>query len=181
MREIFTSWPGSPETSWRLPNVAENVRRCSEDVWGIPWLVKGLQFTIVILITILACFDFVTTQKRTQSHHLTPFWTEFSFLYHVLKTNLSGFGCQAWEIVLYAWDSHITRIQYSEGINFDGLNGWKCWTLASKTFEWRGVTQDFRNGGPLEMLTITNLIKIKVLLHRFSNVMFNLHYMCLLS
>ena len=43
------------------------------------------------------------------------------------------------------------------------------------------MTQDFRNGGPLEMLTITNLIKIKVLLHRFSNVMFNLHYMCLLS
>ena len=31
------------------------------------------------------------------------------------------------------------------------------------------------------MLTIEKLIKIKVLLHQFSNLMFNLHYMCLLS
>ena len=44
MREIFTSWPRSPETSRRLPNVAKNVRRCSEDVWAIPKLLKGLQF-----------------------------------------------------------------------------------------------------------------------------------------
>ena len=26
-----------------------------------------------------------------------------------------------------------------------------------KTLEWTRVTQDFRNGGPLEMLTIANL------------------------
>ena len=31
------------------------------------------------------------------------------------------------------------------------------------------------------MLTIAKLIKIKVLLHRFSNLMFNVNYMCLLS
>ena len=44
-----------------------------------------------------------------------------------------------------------------------------------------GVTQDLRKGEPLEMLIIVKLIKIKVLLHQFSNLMFNLHYMCLLS
>ena len=54
----------------------------------------------------------------------------------------------------------------------------------AKTFEWRGVTEELRKGGPIEMLTtctIAKLIKIKVLLHQFSNLMFNLHYMCLLS
>ena len=38
----------------------------------------------------------------------------------------------------------------------------------AKMFEWRKVTQDLRNGGPLEMLTIAKLIKIKVPLHQFS-------------
>ena len=41
----------------------------------------------------------------------------------------------------------------------------------AKTFEWRGVTQDLRKGGPIEMLTtctIAKLIKIKVLWHQFS-------------
>ena len=32
----------------------------------------------------------------------------------------------------------------------------------AKTFEWRRVIQDLRKGGPLEMLTIAKLIKIKV-------------------
>ena len=34
----------------------------------------------------------------------------------------------------------------------------------AKTFEWRRVTRELRNGGPLEMLTIANLIKIDVLI-----------------
>ena len=51
----------------------------------------------------------------------------------------------------------------------------------AKTFEWRRVTQDLRNGRLLEMLTIAKLIKINVLMHQFSNLMFNLHYMGLLS
>ena len=54
----------------------------------------------------------------------------------------------------------------------------------AKTLERREVTQDLRKGGPIEMLTtctIAKLIKIKVLWHQFSNLMFNLHYMCLLS
>ena len=48
----------------------------------------------------------------------------------------------------------------------------------TKTFEWKRVTQDLRNGMPLEMLTIANLIKIKILLHQFSNLTLNLHYIC---
>ena len=49
----------------------------------------------------------------------------------------------------------------------------------AKMFEWRKVTKDLRNGRPLEMLMIVKLIKIKVLLHQFSTLMFNLQYMCL--
>ena len=54
----------------------------------------------------------------------------------------------------------------------------------AKTLERRGVTQDLRKGGPIEMLTtctIAKLIKMKVLWRQFSNLMFNLHQMCLLS
>ena len=47
-----------------------------------------------------------------------------------------------------------------------------------KKFVWRRVTQDLRNGGLLEILSITKLIKINVLLHQCLNLMFNLHYMC---
>ena len=44
----------------------------------------------------------------------------------------------------------------------------------AKTFVWTRVTQDLRNGGPLEMLSIAKPIKIKVLLHQFSFLMLNL-------
>ena len=47
----------------------------------------------------------------------------------------------------------------------------------AKTFAWKTrVTQYLRNGGPLEMLSISKLIKIKLLLHQFSNLLFNLHF-----
>ena len=62
------------------------------------------------------------------------------------------------------------RIQYSGNVELS----------PAKTFEWKRVTEDLRKGGPLEMLTIAKLLKIKVLLHQFSNLMFNLHYMSLL-
>ena len=51
----------------------------------------------------------------------------------------------------------------------------------AKTFKRRRVTEDLRNGGPLEMPTIAKLIKIKVLLYQFSNLIFILHHMRLLS
>ena len=46
-----------------------------------------------------------------------------------------------------------------------------------KKFLRRKVTQDLRNGGLLEILSITKLIKINVLLHQCLNSMFNFHYM----
>ena len=49
----------------------------------------------------------------------------------------------------------------------------------AKTFEWRRVTQDLRKGGPLEMLTIAKLIKIKVLLHQFWNLIIDFNYIAL--
>ena len=73
------------------------------------------------------------------------------------------------------------RIQYSEGIILIGLMVDNVGLWPAKTIEWNRVTQDLRKGGPLEMLAIAKLIKIKVLLHQFSNLMFYLHYMCLLS
>ena len=51
------------------------------------------------------------------------------------------------------------RIQYSDGITFDWLNGRQCWTLASKNVQ---VDQESnirleKRGGPLAMLTIAKL------------------------
>ena len=37
----------------------------------------------------------------------------------------------------------------------------------AKTFGWMRVTQDLRNGGPLEMLSKAKPLKIKVLLRQF--------------
>ena len=51
----------------------------------------------------------------------------------------------------------------------------------AKTNVWTRVTQDLGNGGPLGMLSTAKPIKIKVLLHQFSLLMFNLHYMFLLT
>ena len=36
----------------------------------------------------LACFDFVRTQKTIQSHHLTPFWIDFSLFIMCYRTIL---------------------------------------------------------------------------------------------
>ena len=78
-------------------------------------------------------------------------------------------------------DSSIMRIKYSEVIILIGLTVDNVALWPAKMFEWRKVTQDLRKGGSLEMLTITKLIKTKVVWHQFSNLMFNLHYLCLLS
>ena len=51
----------------------------------------------------------------------------------------------------------------------------------AKTFVWTRVTEDLRNGGPLEMLSIAKPMKIKVLLHQFSLLMFNLRYIFLFT
>ena len=48
-----------------------------------------------------------------------------------------------------------TYTKYSEGINFDWLNGWKCWTLASRNVQVEESNRRLENGGamPLEMPT----------------------------
>ena len=51
----------------------------------------------------------------------------------------------------------------------------------AKTFKRMRVTEDLRNGGPLEMLTVAKRMKINVVLHQFSNLIFILHHMRLLS
>ena len=51
----------------------------------------------------------------------------------------------------------------------------------AKTFKRRRVTEDLRHGGPLEMPTVAKRMKINVLLHQFSNLIFILHHMRLLS
>ena len=50
------------------------------------------------------------------------------------------------------------KLKYSEWINFDYLFVGNVGLWLAKTLEWTRVTQDFRNGGPLEMLTIANLL-----------------------
>ena len=48
-----------------------------------------------------------------------------------------------------------TYTKYSEGINFDWLNGWKCWTLASKNVQVEESNRRLENDRamPLEMPT----------------------------
>ena len=73
----------------------------------------------------LSCFDFVRTQKRIQSHHLTPFWIEFSLFIMCYRTliypdNVS----QAWKIVLdvcrdLQWPKSVSAISiYSQQFQF---------------------------------------------------------------
>ena len=71
---------------------------------------------------------------------------------------------------------HILRVQILIGLFFGNVGLWQE-RMILKKFLWRRVTQDLRNGGLLEILSIAKLIKINVLLHQFLNLMFNLHYM----
>ena len=77
MHEIFTlSWPRFPETSPRLPKVSDefpktsercrklNVRRLFSKTFEYFWsYLKDDTFSVL-------WYDFVRTQKRTQSHHV---------------------------------------------------------------------------------------------------------------
>ena len=66
----------------RLPNVAETVRRCSYDFWGLP---KLFQKT-----TILACFDLIRTGSVAY-----------------FRANWIEFVSQAWEPVRDPWDRYL--------------------------------------------------------------------------
>ena len=54
-----------------------------------------------------------------------------------------------------------TYTKYSEGVNFDWLNGWKCWTLASKNVQVEESNRRLENGRamPLEMPTTSKTYK----------------------
>ena len=71
---------------------------------------------------------------------------------------------------------YILKVQILIGLFFGNVGLWQE-RMILKKFLWRRVTQDLRNGGLLEILSIAKLIKINVLLHQFLNLMFNLHYM----
>ena len=75
-----------------------------------------------------------------------------------------------WFRYSHSWSFLRSTFQYSEGLI--GLIVGYVWVWPAKTFMWRRVTQDLRNGGPVEMLPIVKLMKMKVLLHQFSNLIF---------
>ena len=64
---------------------------------------------------------------------------------------------------------NILKVQILIGLMLGNVGLWPA-----KAFVWTRVTQDLKNGGPLEMLSIAKPIKIKVLLHQFSFLMLNL-------
>ena len=63
--------------------------------------------------------------------------------------------------------------QYSKGVNFDWVNGRKCWTLARENVS--RITQDLRNGGPLGMISIAKPLKTK-----FQFSVFSFRFQCLI-
>ena len=67
---------------------------------------------------------------------------------------------------------NILKVQILIGLMVGNVGPW-----SAKTFVWRRETQNLGNGG----FSIAKLITIKILLHQFSNLMFNLHQMCLFS
>ena len=71
---------------------------------------------------------------------------------------------------------NLLKVQILIGLLVGNVGLWPV-----KKFVCRRVTQDLRNGGLLEILSIAKLIKINVLLHQCLNLMFNLHYMCSFS
>ena len=132
--DFTLSWPRFPETSLRLPKISDEfsktsercrklyVRRLFPKTFEHFWsYLKDDTFSVL-------WYDFVRTQKRTESHHVLrticlDLW--------VRRHNLSLM--REIDVFRQAWlDSRIMRIQYSDGINFDWPKGWQCWTLASK-------------------------------------------------
>ena len=129
--DFTLSWPSFPETSRRLPKISKTSERCRklnvhnlfpktfEHFWSY---LKDDTFSVL-------WYDFVRTQKKTQSHHVLrticpDLWVRRDKL--SLMREIDVFSPQAW------LDWRIMRIQYSDGINFDWLKGWQCWTVASK-------------------------------------------------
>ena len=64
-----------------IPVTSEDFLKTSKHCWKCPqmfWRRLSTSETTLQDNNNLSCFDFVRTQKRIQSHHLPPFWIEFS-------------------------------------------------------------------------------------------------------
>ena len=134
--DFTLSWPKFPETSQRLPNISDefpktfercrklNVRRLFPKTFEHFWsYLKDDTFSVL-------WYDFVRTQKRTESHHVLrticlDLWVRRHNKLYLMR-EIDVFSPQARS------DSRIMPMQYSDGINFDWLKGWQCWTLASQ-------------------------------------------------
>ena len=119
---VMTGISGNiPVTSEDFLKTSKHYRKCPQMFW------RRLSTSETTLQdnNNLSCFDFVRTQKRIQSHHLTPFWIEFSLFIMCYRTliypdNVS----QAWEVVLDVcrdrqWPKSVTAISiYSQQFQF---------------------------------------------------------------
>ena len=129
------------EISGNVPTTSDDFRRITEDMRTLPKIKcpqmfqkKFEQFRSYLKLLkddtfSVLWYDFVRTQERTQSQ-----WS-------CVRNNLSGFVSQVLEIVLVAWERCLksTGVRLTHNAytifwryNFDWLNGWQCWTLASK-------------------------------------------------
>ena len=75
MREIFTlSWPRFPETSRRLPKISgeflKTSERCRKCLQIFPKTFEHFRSYLKDDTFSVLWYDFVRTQKRTQSHHV---------------------------------------------------------------------------------------------------------------
>ena len=110
-----------PVTSEDFLKTSKHYRKCPQMFW------RRLSTSETTLQdnNNLSCFDFVRTQKRIQSHHLTPFWIEFSLFIMCYRTLIYPDNVrQAWEVVLDVcrdrqWPKSVTAISiYSQQFQF---------------------------------------------------------------
>ena len=84
----------------------------------------------------LACFDFVRTQKRIQSHHLTPFWIDFSLFIMCYRTILFRHEKLSLMCEIYGGPKSVTAI-YSQQFQFvhGNFNLLKAISICSQQFQ----------------------------------------------
>ena len=84
--------------SRNVPATSADFRRLSEDFRTLPKMFRRRLSTseVILKTTILACFNFVRTQKSTPSKSSFNAFLDWIFIiYHLLKNALSGFVSQA--------------------------------------------------------------------------------------
>ena len=111
--------------SGKVLATSKHFHQLSEDFWTLPKMSADVRKTFQHFRSylkdnnnILVCFDFVRTQKRTQGHHLTSFWIEFSLfttryrtIYPYLRVRHENLSLMC-EINVFSpqvWDSCLMR------------------------------------------------------------------------